>query len=116
MKADVERCVTGRRVRGVGLEPGLLGDQTEVGSGGKIDLKRESTVRVCLLGRNIQRGHRDCDARQRIALIVLIVLILMSFVGGFYQPTYRTHGVSLGTVLLIVLLLWIFGVLGSRPF
>jgi hypothetical protein len=51
-----------------------------------------------------------------ILFIILIVLILMSFGGGMYQPTYRTHGVSLGTVLLIVLVLWVLGVFGPRPF
>jgi hypothetical protein len=48
--------------------------------------------------------------------IVLIVLVVMSFGGGFYRPAYRTHGISLGSILFIVLLLWIFGVFGSRPF
>jgi hypothetical protein len=51
-----------------------------------------------------------------ILLIVLIVLILLSYGGGFYRPAYRTHGISVGTILLIVLLLWLFGVFGSRPF
>jgi len=51
-----------------------------------------------------------------ILFIVLIVLIVLSFGGGVAQPRYRTHGVSLGTILLIVLLLWFFGVFGSRPF
>ena len=51
-----------------------------------------------------------------ILFIILIILILMSYGGGMYQPAYRTHGISLGTILLIVLLLWLFGVFGSRPF
>jgi hypothetical protein len=51
-----------------------------------------------------------------ILFIILIILVVMSFGGGFYQPTYRTPGISLGTILLIVLLLWLFGVFGSRPF
>ena len=51
-----------------------------------------------------------------ILFILLIVLMLTSYGGGFYQPTYRRHGISVGTVLLIVLLLWLFGVFGSRPF
>lgn len=42
-----------------------------------------------------------------ILFIILIVLILMSYGGGFYQPAYRTHGISIGTILLIVLLLWL---------
>jgi hypothetical protein len=33
-----------------------------------------------------------------------------------YQPAYRTHGFGLGTVILIVLLLWFLGVFGHRPF
>jgi hypothetical protein len=49
-------------------------------------------------------------------LIILIVLILLSYGGGFYRPVYRTHGISVGTILLIVLLLWLLGVFGSRPF
>jgi hypothetical protein len=51
-----------------------------------------------------------------ILFIILIVLILLSFGGGVYQPTYRRHGISLGTILLIVLLLWLLGVFGTRPF
>ena len=51
-----------------------------------------------------------------ILLIILIVLILLSYGGGMYQPTYRRHGISLGTILLIVLVLWLLGVFGSRPF
>jgi hypothetical protein len=51
-----------------------------------------------------------------ILLIVLIILILLSYGGGVYQPTYRRHGISLGTILLIVLVLWLLGVFGSRPF
>ena len=51
-----------------------------------------------------------------ILLIILIVLILFSYGGGFYRPAYRTHGISVGTILLIVLLLWLLGVFGSRPF
>lgn len=51
-----------------------------------------------------------------ILFIILIVLMLSSFGGGFYRPAYRTHGISLGTVLLIVLVLWLLGVFGSRPF
>ena len=51
-----------------------------------------------------------------ILLIVLIVLILLSYGGGVYRPAYRTHGISIGTILLIVLVLWLLGVFGSRPF
>jgi uncharacterized membrane protein len=51
-----------------------------------------------------------------ILFIILIVLMLGSYGGGFYQPTYRRHGITLGTVLLIVLVLWVLGVFGSRPF
>jgi hypothetical protein len=51
-----------------------------------------------------------------ILLIILIILILLSYGGGVYQPAYRTHGISLGTILLIVLVLWLLGVFGSRPF
>ena len=51
-----------------------------------------------------------------ILFIILIVLMLGSFGGGFYQPTYRTPGISLGTVLLVIVILWALGVFGSRPF
>jgi hypothetical protein len=51
-----------------------------------------------------------------ILFIILIILVIGSFGGGMAQPNYRTHGISLGTILLIVLLLWVFGVFGSRPF
>ena len=51
-----------------------------------------------------------------ILFIILIVLALGSFGGGMASPQYRTHGVSLGTVLLIVLVLWALGVIGTRPF
>ena len=51
-----------------------------------------------------------------ILFIILIVLMLGSYGGGVYEPRYRTHGISLGTVLLIVLVLWVLGVFGSRPF
>ncbi len=51
-----------------------------------------------------------------ILFIIIIILVIMSFGGGYYRPAYRTHGISLGTILLIVLVLWLFGVFGSRPF
>jgi hypothetical protein len=51
-----------------------------------------------------------------ILFVILIILVLVSFGGGVYRPAYRRHGISLGTILLIVLLLWLFGVFGSRPF
>ena len=51
-----------------------------------------------------------------ILLIVLIVLIVLSFGGGVSRPQYRRHGISVGTILLIVLVLWLLGVFGSRPF
>jgi hypothetical protein len=47
---------------------------------------------------------------------ILLVFVLFSFGGGIAKPAYRPHGISLGTILLIVLLLWVFGVFGSRPF
>lgn len=51
-----------------------------------------------------------------ILLIVLIILIVLSFGGGAARPQYRRHGISVGTILLIVLVLWLLGVFGSRPF
>jgi Tfp pilus assembly protein PilX len=51
-----------------------------------------------------------------ILLIILIVLMIASFGGGLSRPQYRTPGISLGTILLIVLILWLLGVFGSRPF
>jgi hypothetical protein len=49
-------------------------------------------------------------------LIILILLILLSYGGGVYRPAYRTPGISVGTILLIILVLWLLGVFGSRPF
>ena len=51
-----------------------------------------------------------------LLLVVLILLILGAFGGGMARPTYRTPGISIGTILLIILLLWVLGFLGSRPF
>jgi hypothetical protein len=51
-----------------------------------------------------------------ILFILLIILILASFGGGFYRPTYRTPGISIGTILLIILILWLLGIFGPRPF
>ena len=51
-----------------------------------------------------------------IVLIILVVLMLGSFGGGIAQPRYRTHGIGLGTVLLIIVVLWLLGVIGTRPF
>jgi hypothetical protein len=51
-----------------------------------------------------------------ILFIILIIFVIGSFGGGMAQPAYRPHGVGLGTVLLIVLLLWLFGVFRHRPF
>ncbi|HQY89753.1 MAG TPA: hypothetical protein PK402_13960 [Tepidisphaeraceae bacterium] len=49
--------------------------------------------------------------------ILLVVLVIIMFSGGFYaKGPYRGGGIGLGTVLLIVLLLWLLGVFGSRPF
>ncbi len=50
-------------------------------------------------------------------LVVLIILIVIMFGGGFYSKgPYRSGGIGLGTVLLIILILWLLGVFGSRPF
>jgi hypothetical protein len=51
-----------------------------------------------------------------ILFIILIILVIGSYGGGMHQPAFRGPGISLGTILLIVLLLWVFGVFGSRPF
>lgn len=51
-----------------------------------------------------------------LLVIFLVLLILGAFGGGFARPAYRGPGIGLGTVLLIILLLWLFGVFGSRPF
>jgi hypothetical protein len=58
---------------------------------------------------------RDNAAMSTLLLIVLILLILGAFGGGFARPTYRAPGIGIGTVLLIILLLWVFGVFGTRP-
>jgi hypothetical protein len=51
-----------------------------------------------------------------ILFILLIVLMFGSFGGGFYEPSYRTPGISVGTVLLVIVVLWALGVFGRRPF
>lgn len=51
-----------------------------------------------------------------LLIVVLVLLILGAFGGGFARPAYRGPGIGIGTILLIVLLLWLFGVFGSRPF
>jgi len=56
------------------------------------------------------------NARMTILFILLIVLVILSFGGGLARPQYRSGGISIGTILLIVLLLWVFGVFGTRPF
>lgn len=49
--------------------------------------------------------------------ILLIVLIIVMFGGGFYaKGRYRGGGIGLGTILLIILILWLLGVFGTRPF
>jgi len=51
-----------------------------------------------------------------ILVVVLVLLILGAFGGGVARPAFRGPGIGLGTILLIVLLLWLFGVFGTRPF
>lgn len=47
----------------------------------------------------------------------LILVILALFGGGLYSKgPYRGSGIGLGTVLLIILVLWLLGVFGMRPF
>ena len=50
-------------------------------------------------------------------LILLIVLIPLLFGGGFYirDGRYRGGGIGLGTILLIILILWLLGVFGPGP-
>ena len=54
-------------------------------------------------------------AMPTILFVLLIILILVAFGGGLSRPNYRTPGISVGTILLIVLLLWLFGVFGTLP-
>jgi hypothetical protein len=50
-------------------------------------------------------------------LLVLLVLFMPgAFGGGLSRPAYRGPGIGVGTLLLVVLLLRVFGVFGSRPF
>ena len=51
-----------------------------------------------------------------ILFIILLIIMFGSFGGGYARPAYRTHGISVGTILLIILVLWLLGVFGSRPF
>jgi hypothetical protein len=51
-------------------------------------------------------------------LILLIVLVLCSYGGGFYGPeAYRGPGIGVGTLLLVLLLVLIFShALGPWPY
>lgn len=51
-------------------------------------------------------------------LILLIVLVLCSYGGGFYGPDrYRGPGIGLGTLLLVLLIVLIFShALGPWPY
>jgi hypothetical protein len=42
-------------------------------------------------------------------LILLIVLALVCFGGGFYHEPFRGPGIGLGTVLVIVLIIYLLG-------
>jgi hypothetical protein len=68
-------------------------------------------------GASLPRTALRCEnARMPILFILLAVILVLSLAGAYTKKEYRIHGVSLGTILLIVLLLWLFGVFGSRPF
>ena len=51
-------------------------------------------------------------------MLILLVLVIVALFGGGLSTKgpYRGGGIGLGTILLIILLLWLFGVFGSRPF
>ena len=51
-----------------------------------------------------------------VLIVILVLLILGAFGGGFARPAFRGPGIGIGTVLLIILILWVLGVFGSRPF
>jgi hypothetical protein len=51
-----------------------------------------------------------------VLFILLSVILLLSLAAAYTKQEYRIHGMSLSTILLIVLLLWIVGVFGSKPF
>ena len=42
-------------------------------------------------------------------LILLIVLTVLCFGGGFYQPQFRGPGIGLGTILVICLIIYLVG-------
>jgi hypothetical protein len=44
-----------------------------------------------------------------VLLIILIVLAVLAFGGGFYNPTFRGPGIGLGTILVIVLIIYLVG-------
>ena len=58
----------------------------------------------------------DHTAMPLLLFLLLLLLVLGAFGGGLARPAFRGPGIGLGTVLLIVLLLWAFGVFGTRPF
>ena len=42
-------------------------------------------------------------------LILIIVLVLVCFGGSFYNPTFRGPGIGLGTILVILLIIYLLG-------
>ena len=58
----------------------------------------------------------DTAGMSTVLIVILVLLILGAFGGGFARPAFRGPGIGIGTILLIILLLWVFGVFGSRPF
>src|SRR5687767_1720388 len=101
------RCLT---VRGLYRTPGTA----PAWRGGHTCPRHDSPVRRAF-GVPVIRCTSENAVMPTILFILLIILILVAFGGGISRPTYRTPGISVGTILLIVLLLWIFGVFGTRP-
>ena len=51
-----------------------------------------------------------------LLILLIIIIVLMLGVGFYAKGPYRNGGFGLGTVLLIILVLWVLGVFGPRPF
>jgi hypothetical protein len=60
----------------------------------------------------VESGNRNKDHSMPLILIIILVLLIFGGGGGYYA--HRSYGLPglggvLGTVLIILLLLWLFG-------
>lgn len=59
--------------------------------------------------RACERGGKNYSDRMGLILLIIIILLLVgAFPTGGYGFGYRSHGI-IGTILIIVLILWLLG-------